>query len=84
MKLHISHHADDAASAHVVYALQKVRVRALTNPRQTVLDWTINVTGGKNETGYLDHYGNHVDLCSLQSGGQSLTISASGTVETMP
>jgi transglutaminase-like putative cysteine protease len=84
MKLHISHKTDYAYSAPVGYALQKVRLRPLSNPQQTVLDWTITVTGGKIETGYLDHYGNHVDLCSIDSGGQSLMISASGTVETMP
>jgi len=82
MKLHISHKTEYAYSAPVGYALQKVRLRPVTTPLQTVVDWNVIVTGGKIEASYADHYGNHVDLCSITAGGQALTITASGTVET--
>lgn len=84
MKLHITHKTDYAYSEPVGYALQKVRLRPLSSSLQNVLDWTVSVTGGIIETGYSDHFLNHVDLCSLEQGGQSMSISVSGTVETLP
>jgi len=83
MKLHITHKTDYAYSAPVGYALQKVRLRPLSSPWQTVLDWTVAVSGGIIEAGYSDHFRNHVDLCSIEPDGQSLSISAFGTVETL-
>lgn len=82
MQLYISHTTEYAYSAPVGYALQKVRLRPLSSSVQTVTDWTVEVTGGKIETQYQDHYGNHVDLISLDRGAQALSIRASGTVIT--
>lgn len=82
MQIHISHTTEYHYSAPVGYALQKVRLRPLTSAVQEVGDWTIDVGGGKVENKYLDHYGNHVDLVSLDQGGQMLSIKATGTVGT--
>lgn len=82
MQITISHTTEYSYSAPVGYALQKVRLRPMTSSVQQVLDWTVVVSGGKLETQYVDHYGNHVDLVSIDPGGQALSIKASGTVIT--
>lgn len=82
MQIQISHTTKYLYSAPVSYALQKVRLRPLSCVVQDVADWNIVISGGKVENQYLDHYGNHVDLVSLDPGGQALSIKASGTVET--
>lgn len=84
MKLIIEHTTNYEYSAPVDYALQKVRLRPLVGPLQDIVDWTVTVSGGVIETNYIDHYGNHVDLVSLDRGGQALSIKASGTVRTQP
>ncbi|WP_417270819.1 transglutaminase family protein [Celeribacter sp.] len=83
MELSISHTTEYAYSAPVDYALQKVRLRPLTSVMQQVIDWDVEIMGGKIETSYLDHYGNHVDLVSIEPGASVLSIHASGQVRTL-
>lgn len=82
MQLSIRHTTEYRYDSPVDYALQKLRLRPVASPMQEVPDWQIDIEGGKIETGYLDHYGNHVDLVSLTPGGQTLVITAHGRVET--
>lgn len=82
MHLQISHETHYTYDEPVVYALQKLRLRPLDLSIQQVIDWKIEIEGGKLEAGYRDHYGNHVDLVSTDVGGQALKISAKGRVET--
>ncbi|MFX0546699.1 transglutaminase family protein [Roseovarius sp. S1116L3] len=83
MELSITHVTEYAYSAPVDYALQKVRLRPLPSPLQAVPDWSVDVTGGKIEASYRDHYGNHVDLVSITPGAEVLNIRASGHVSTL-
>lgn len=83
MDLSISHTTEYAYSAPVDYALQKVRLRPLASVMQDVPDWSVEITGGKVEASYVDHYGNHVDLVSIASGADVLSINASGRVKTL-
>jgi transglutaminase-like putative cysteine protease len=82
MQLAINHVTTYSYDAPVDYALQKVRLRPLSSIPQDVSEWTIRVDGGRIETGYSDHYGNHVDLVSAEPGTQSLTLTATGQVTT--
>ena len=82
MRIKINHNTHYSYSHAVDYALQKLRLRPLGSPLQSVVDWSIEITGGKLETSYADHYGNHVDLVSIDPGAQSLAITVSGIVET--
>jgi transglutaminase-like putative cysteine protease len=82
MQLTISHATTYRYDQPVVYALQKIRLRPLVLPIQTVIDWTVAVTGGVIETHYTDHYGNHVDLVNVDRDAQEVAITASGTVVT--
>lgn len=84
MQLLIDHKTGYSYSDPVDYALQKVRLRPQTLALQHTQSWDIAITGGKLETHYTDHYGNHVDLVSIDPGARSLTIRASGTVVTQP
>jgi transglutaminase-like putative cysteine protease len=82
MQLKISHTTRYSYDQPVDYALQKVRLRPQHSTIQDIVDWSIEVEGGKVETSYTDHYGNHVDLISITPGSQAVSITASGTVTT--
>lgn len=83
MELSISHSSEYAYSAPVAYALQKVRLTPQSSVLQNVSNWSVDVTGGKVEASYLDHYGNRTHLISIEPGKQSLGIHAHGTVDTL-
>lgn len=83
MDLCISHTTEYSYSAPVTYALQKVRLRPFSSTVQEVAGWSVEVTGGKVENSYVDHYGNHVDLVSITPGDSVLSIRASGQVKTL-
>ena len=82
MQLQISHTTTYRYDQPVDYALQKVRLRPMHVPVQDTVNWDIVITGGKIETQYTDHYGNHVDLVNVDVGTTEVTITASGKVET--
>jgi len=82
MLLTIKHTTAYTYETPVEFALQQVKLRPLDSVVQMVPDWTVEVGGGKVETSYKDHYGNHVDLVSAERGTTNLSITASGTVET--
>lgn len=82
MLLTISHITQYDYDQPVDYALQKVRLRPLNTPLQTLDKWEIKIEGGRVETSYQDHYGNSVDLVSADIGTQQVTLTASGTVTT--
>lgn len=83
MELSVTHTTQYSYSAPVGYALQKVRLRPVSSPMQTVETWAIEVTGGKIEASYADHYGNHIDLVSITPGASELSLRASGHVATL-
>lgn len=82
MKLTIQHNTHYTYDTPLHAALQKVRLHPPDSRVQNVSDWQIDIQGGRIETSYKDHYGNHVDLVSADEGIQELTIIARGTVET--
>ncbi|MCF3594012.1 transglutaminase family protein [Rhodobacteraceae bacterium LMO-12] len=82
MQLRIKHTTQYDYDVPVDYALQKVRLRPLPSELQEIEDWQIEIEGGKIETSYRDHYGNHVDLVSADIGTRKLIIRAHGTVNT--
>lgn len=82
MQLTIRHKTSYAYDMPVDFALQKLRLRPLSNVMQTVDDWQIDISGGTIEASYLDHYGNHTDLVSVIPGTEAVDITARGTVTT--
>jgi len=82
MQLKISHTTTYRYDQPVDYALQKVRLRPQRIAVQDIVDWDIAIGGGKIETQYTDHYGNHVDLLNVDVGATEVQITAQGTVVT--
>jgi len=82
MHLRITHKTQYNYDLPIEYALQKVRLRPVTSDLQNIEDWQLDIEGGKIETSYIDHYGNHVDLVSASVGTQKLIIKAQGVINT--
>jgi transglutaminase-like putative cysteine protease len=82
MQITVRHTTEYAYAAPVEFALQQVRLRPMVSRLQIIHDWDVAIEGGRIETSYKDHYGNHVDLVSAEKGTQKLMITATGRVET--
>ncbi len=82
MKLRISHSSIYSYNTPVEYALQQVRLTPFNNSQQTVLDWSIEIEGGKEELVFDDQYGNQTLTVSINPGHEEIRVTASGTVET--
>ena len=82
MLLNINHKTSYSYDMPVDFALQKLRLRPLSNVMQEVGSWEIDITGGRIEASYQDHYGNHTDLVSVTPGAEAVEITARGAVTT--
>jgi transglutaminase-like putative cysteine protease len=82
MRLKISHMTEYSYAEPVEFALQRLRLTPQDCPGQRVVSWQTSVTGAGREAVYSDHFGNRVELVSLNDGGQSISIMAMGEVET--
>ncbi|MDO9414924.1 transglutaminase family protein [Pararhizobium sp.] len=82
MRLKISHTTEYHYDEPVQYSLQRLRLTPLSQPGQRVLSWETKVEGATMEVGYIDHFGNRVDLVSTNGDQSSIKITASGDVET--
>ena len=82
MRLKISHMTEYNYAEAVEFALQRLRLTPLDCPGQRVVSWQTSVTGAGREAVYTDHFGNRVELVSINDGGQSISIMAMGEVET--
>ena len=81
-RLLISHETHYRFDRPVTYALQRLKLRPKDNAGQTVVDWDIDIDGGKIQSACEDSHLNHVALVSVDSGRTEVTIKCSGTVET--
>jgi transglutaminase-like putative cysteine protease len=82
MRLKISHMTEYSYAEAVEFALQRLRLTPLDCPGQRVLTWQTSVSGAGREAVYTDHFGNRVELVSVNDGAQSISILAMGEVET--
>ena len=82
MRLKISHMTEYSYAEPVEFALQRLRLTPLDGPGQRVVSWQTSVTGAGREAVYVDHFGNRVELVSINDGAQSISIMAMGEVET--
>ena len=82
MLLQISHTTRYSYDQPVDYALQQLRLTPQVVPCQKIVDWDVTLEGGVIEAFYTDHHGNDVHLVNVDAGGQSISITAAGTVET--
>ncbi len=81
-RLLISHSTHYRFDRPVTYALQRLKLRPKDNAGQSVIDWNIDIDGGRIQSACEDAHLNHVALVSVDSGRTEVTIKCSGTVET--
>lgn len=82
MRLTISHTTEYLYDEPVAYALQRLRLRPQSGTNQSLIRWDLSVDGATIEAGYADHFGNMVNLVSVEGGEHLIRIVASGEVET--
>lgn len=82
MKLKINHTSTYSYNKPVTYAVQQVRLTPSNNKQQTVLDWAVEIEGGKQELSFEDQHGNQTITVVLDPGSSGIEVKASGTVET--
>ncbi|WP_299724320.1 transglutaminase family protein [uncultured Tateyamaria sp.] len=81
MRLRVEHKTHYTYNAPVPYALQQVRLRPKSRPGQTIVDWDIEVRGGRVEVAFEDEHANSVDLVSFTPGETEIEIICRGTVD---
>lgn len=82
MRLKISHTTRYDYRDPVPYGLQQIRLRPVSSPTQTVVNWTVTIEGGSEEVMFQDQHRNLVDLISVDPDGQFVSIACEGEVET--
>ncbi|MEL6947191.1 MAG: transglutaminase family protein [Pseudomonadota bacterium] len=82
MRLSVSHVSHYTYPQPVSYGLLQARLWPKDNANQTVLDWTLDVTGGSVQTEFQDQHHNHVALILQDPDVQSIRIEARGNVDT--
>ena len=82
MRLKIRHQTSYEYDTPVQYGLQQLRLRPKTSAGQSILAWQLTIDGGRLELEFEDQHCNHVDLVSIEPGGQQIHIVCEGEVET--
>jgi transglutaminase-like putative cysteine protease len=82
MRLTIRHTTRYHFAQPVAYGLQRLRLMPKETQGQSIIDWTMDYEGAREEFRYEDHHHNHVTLISVDEGAQDVVVSCRGTVET--
>ncbi len=82
MRLKISHRTEYRYDAPVHYALQRLRLMPRGGSTQSVLSWTIEVTGASEEVRFIDQFENETRLVSVDGEMDVVSVEASGEIET--
>ena len=82
MRLAIRHTTSYRFADPVAHGLQRLRLTPKETQGQTIIDWTIDYEGAREELVYDDQNHNHVTLVSVDEGARDVVIACRGTVET--
>ena len=82
MRLTIRHTTRYVFAEPVAHGVQRLRLTPKETQGQRILDWTMELTGAREELAYDDQNHNHVTLVSVLPGASEVVISCRGTVET--
>lgn len=82
MRLTINHTTRYRFDGPVSHALHQARLRPKSTPGQDVVEWTLDIEGGRTECSFVDQHGSLVDLISAETGGSELVVTCRGQVET--
>ena len=83
MRLFIQHTTHYDFTRPVAHGLQRLRLMPKSTHGQKVIAWEMGLTGLRRETCYEDHHHNSTALVSVLPGASAVTITCSGTVETV-
>jgi transglutaminase-like putative cysteine protease len=83
MRLFIRHTTRYEFAEPVAHGLQRLRLVPKSTHGQRVIDWKMELDGLSKQTEYEDHHHNCTALVSLVPGASTVTITCSGTVETV-
>lgn len=82
MRLRITHRTEYRYDAPMGYGLQRLRLTPSDARTQSVINWTIEVEGAREELRYNDGFGNDTRLLTIDGASEAVTIVATGEVET--
>jgi len=82
MRLTVKHTTSYLYDAPVDYGLQQLRLTPKEREGQKILHWNITIEGGHKQLNFTDHNANHVDLISIDAGGDRVIIHVNGEIET--
>lgn len=82
--LSVRHHTGYRYAAPVVSSYNEARVTPRSDPRQRVLDATVEVTPAASLYRYVDYFGSVVTAFDVHAAHSELTVAASCVVETAP
>jgi transglutaminase-like putative cysteine protease len=82
MRLAIRHTTRYRFTEPVAYGLQRLRLTPKETQGQSIIDWTMDYQGAREELTYDDQNHNHVTLVAVEEGVQDVIIRCSGTVQT--
>jgi len=83
MLIFVRHITRYAYAEPVRYAIQVLRLTPPSFLGQRVVDWRVRVAGAGPALPFRDGFGNHVQLITINTLHQALTVEAVGSVETM-
>ena len=82
MHLRITHSTTYEFETPMSYGLQQLRLTPKSRPGQNVLNWTMDVTGGKIENEFTDQHANIVTLISFDAEAGAIKVNCTGDIET--
>lgn len=82
MRLAIRHTTRYRFADPVAHGLQRLRLTPKETQGQTVIDWSMEFLGAREELSYDDQNHNHVNLVSVEEGALEVVITCRGMVET--
>lgn len=82
MLLAIRHTTRYRFAEPVSHGLQRLRLTPKETQGQTILDWSMDYIGAREELAYDDQNHNHVTLISVEEGALDVVVTCRGTVST--
>jgi transglutaminase-like putative cysteine protease len=82
MRLAIRHATRYRFTEPVRHGLQRLRLTPKETQGQTIVAWSMEYEGAREELSYDDQNHNHVTLISVAEGAQEVVVTCGGTVDT--
>ena len=82
MRLQIAHSTTYEFDTPMSYGLQQLRLTPKSRVGQNVVNWQMDITGGRIENEFSDQHANTVTLISFEPGADAIKVNCTGVVET--